>query len=208
MSRIKGILFLHGGGHSSSARYQPIVDFFAHYQFYTHVFDHQSDSLAGRLVEAQSELLQFSKNASLTNPQICVWGSSMGAHVACRLSENNLDLGALILQSAAAYSQAAESVPFGPQFTYALETTTSWDNSPAITALNKYLGPVQVIYGGQDDIIPEEVQSLYRARAERGGSFTLIPPGGHSMLRPETSEQQVAWQGMANAALTFLQSLE
>lgn len=204
--KIKGIIFLHGGGHSSAKRYRDLVAFFQQAGFLTHAFTHQATSLNRRLSEAAQELAKFKIAKTLSDQEIAVWGSSMGSHIASLLTETHKELGTLILQSAALYSPAAEDLPFGPQFTHTLQTTVRWDNSRAYLALERYQGPILVMHGENDQVIPQIVKNLYQTRAEKNGQYLTITGGGHSLLRPANSIEKQAWNTMANSALQFLQT--
>lgn len=202
-----GILFLHGGGHSSSARYTELVKAFTKEGLICHAFDHHADTLLGRLQEAESELAHLKSDNNLQDADIYIWGSSMGGHIACRLTEAHPQLRGIILQSAAAYSVAAESIPFGPNFTTELHRENSWQDSPAFPAINSYQGPVLAMYGEHDDIIPQRVKAQYKKRAKVYGEFYILKGGGHSMLRPYTQEQQRAWNQMLIHAKSFFEYL-
>ena len=201
---MSAILFLHGGGHSDHHRYTKLEAKFNALGIATRAFDHHATSLAGRLAEAEIELAVLKKEHHLTDPDIFVWGSSMGGHIACRLTDTHPALRGLILQSAAAYSKEAETIPFGPAFTTELQREGSWQGSPAFTSLRKYAGPTLVMYGEYDDIIPTGVKTTYQERAGTSGNFVILPGAGHSLLRPVSDIGLAAWDSMLSAAITFI----
>ena len=201
---MSAILFLHGGGHSSHTRYTKLEEKCNAVGILTRAFDHHATSLAGRRAEAEAELAKLKEGRHLTDADVFVWGSSMGGHVACRLAENHPTLRGLILQSAAAYSAAAENIPFGPAFTAELQREGSWQDSPAFAAIDTFAGPVLVMYGEGDDVIPVGVKDKYRARAGKNGSYFTLPGAGHSLLRPGTPSALAAWDTMLSHAIDFV----
>lgn len=204
ISSMSAILFLHGGGHSSSARYTKLIENFQKKGVIAHAFDHHANSLSGRLQEAENELSKLKSTNNLEDKDIFLWGSSMGGHVACRLVETHPNIKGIILQSAAAYSAKSESIPFGPDFTKEIRIIDSWADSPAFTAIANYQGPTLVMYGEFDDVIPTGVKTRFIKRADRSGRHYTLEGGAHSMLRPETKEQQRVWQQMYQHAEDFV----
>lgn len=200
------IFFLHGGGNSSKARYRRLIERFDSDGVSAFAFTHHGHSLSERLQESEHELEQLKTRSHLGDNDIFLWGSSMGGHVAARLVANHPRLRGLILQSAAAYAQAAEIIPFGPHFTAAITLPHSWQDSLAFTSLSQYQGPVLVIYGAHDDVIPREVVDAYRLRAQQNGAFYLLNNAKHSLLRPTTDSEHLAWETMYRHALSFVRS--
>lgn len=203
---MKAILYLHGGGHADHNRYTALIERFATFGIIGHAFDHHATTLSGRLDEAEQELARLKSQHGLSDSDIYVWGSSMGGHVAARLTRTHPDLAGVILQSAAAYSRAAENIPFGPNFTAELHKEGNWRDSQSFVDLNKYNGKVLVLYGEHDDVIPKEVIAHYTTRAVKNGESHTLIKAGHSLLRPSTPTEQNAWEQMYNHALKFIQS--
>lgn len=201
------ILFLHGGGHSNHTRYTQLIERFSTHGIICHAFDHHADSLSGRLDEAESQLSIIKSINSLSDSDIFVWGSSMGGHIACRLTSTHPQLSGVILQSAATYSQAAETIPFGSDFTAELHRDNSWQDSLSFPAINSYPGPVLVMYGENDDVIPTGVKQKYTSRANQNGVVHTLIGAGHSLLRPSTLTEHHAWEEMYNHSLAFIKSL-
>lgn len=198
---MSAILFLHGGGSSDHTRYTRLQELFSKEGVVTHAFDHKAASLAERLQEAENELAYLKAERNQQDIDIFIWGSSMGGHVACRLTETHPDLAGLILQSAAAYSASAEATLFGSDFTTEITRENSWQDSPAFTAVEKYKGPVLVMYGEFDDVIPQGIKDRYHNSADK---YILLTGGIHSMLRPETPVQHKVWQEMYMSSLSFV----
>lgn len=203
---MKAILYLHGGGHADHTRYTALINRFSALGITGHAFDHHATTLADRLAEAEQQLALLKSQHHLEDHNIFVWGSSMGGHIAARLTRTHPDLAGVILQSAAAYSQAAEHIPFGPDFTAELRRKGSWQDSDTFVDLDNYIGKVLVMYGEHDDVIPKGVIAHYTARAVKNGESHIIIGVGHSLLRPSTPTEQNAWEQMYNLALKFIQS--
>lgn len=198
------ILFLHGGGHADHTRYTDVEEYFRPRGFITRAFDHHADTLAGRLTEAERELELLKSENNLRDNDVYIWGSSMGGHIACRLTEAHGDLKGVVLQSAAAYSRSAETAPFGLSFTAEITREDSWAESPAFTAIESYPGPVLTIYWEREEVIPAGVVRRYTDRAQRRGRAAVISGSGHSMLRPVTEKGKAAWEKMCGIAGEFI----
>lgn len=201
------ILFLHGGGHADHTRYDNLISRFSTQGIICRAFDHHANTLAGRLLEAEHELSLLKSTHQLSDNDIFIWGSSMGGHVTSLLTATHPDLKGIILQSAAAYSVAAETIPFGPSFTTELHREYSWVDSMAFPALTKYLGPILVLYGEHDEVIPTGVKERYISRATHNGQYHLLHGTGHSLLRPSSHIEQLAWEEMYTHALYFMQNI-
>ena len=200
------ILYLHGGGHADHTRYTALIERFAAAEILGHAFDHHATTLAGRLDEAEQELAKLKSQHGLSDSDIYVWGSSMGGHIAARLTNTHPDLAGVILQSAAAYSQAADNIPFGPDFTAELRREGSWQDSLAFQDLSKYLGKVCLTYWQHDYVVPSGVIKKYLDSTGTKVKSLIISGEGHSMLRPKNDREQSAWEQMYNHALKFVRS--
>lgn len=110
-------------------------------------------------------------------PPLCLIGTSMGGHVACRLVEH-FQPRAMVLFCPAAYSAEAETVPFGPDFQRVLRGTTDFGDSPAFDALENFEGRLLLVFGDADTVIPPAVQRAYADRARRASSVELIRLAG------------------------------
>ena len=213
-----GVLFLHGGGHSTNfSRYTYLQKQFSHHQIASLAFDFrgcgqsggrfETGSLANRLSDAESALKVFIQKSKLPASSIYLWGSSMGGHLACRLTENHLDLKGIILQSAAAYAPASETLPLNHQFTQVISTPNSWVDSPAFSALEAFPGKILVVYGENDTVVPKDLQHRYHSIAQtRGGQSVILPGGVHSLLRPQTPLQTAVLEKLADLGGKFISS--
>jgi len=209
-----GVLFVHGGG-----LYYP-VDFYAAWQEYLGARGYSSfsffgrgvapsegnfsdSSLNNRLKDAQAAL-EFFKNSGLVDQKvIAVYASSMGGHVAVRLLEKHKEIKALILQSAAAYGKALESLSLGTEFTEAVRKPESWRDSPVFKILANYRYPVKVVYGKADSVIPSEVQQKY-CQSARKTTREILLGGGHALLRPKTAAEKRALEKLYLGTVDFL----
>jgi fermentation-respiration switch protein FrsA (DUF1100 family) len=211
-----GVLFLHGGGvQASTALYTHLQEKFSKQKIASLAFDFrgcgqsegnfEEGSLANRLADAEAAMQFLMQKSKLPESRIYLWGSSMGGHLVCRLSELHPELGGIILQSAAAYSKASEVLPLNHQFTEAISQPESWVNSPAFAALANYFGNLLIIYGDHDTVVPDGVKFTYQQLAQiHHQQFMTLFGGTHRLLHPQTeSEEQVLGQ-LANLTLNFI----
>lgn len=171
------VLSLHGAGPSNRARMDYLAAHLARLGWGTVRFDFSGhgDS-SGTMSESSidkrmQEALAVATELDRTKAPVLI-GTSMGGHLAVRLSE---DLGPshLILFCPAAYGAATETITFGPAFTDALRRPGSYHNSLAYSAISHYAGRLTIIIGAEDEIIPGEVIDRYLAAAKRARSVRL-----------------------------------
>lgn len=129
----------------------------------------------------------------------------MGGHIASRLISTHQNIKGLILQSAAAYGQKAESQNFGPKFSDAINTENNWADSLAFSSLSSFSNPILLLYGANDTTIPEQVKETYFKSAKYIKKI-IISGYGHKMLKPESDVEKNAWKEMMKSALDFIQS--
>ena len=108
-----------------------------------------------RMLEASAVATELDRTAA---PVLI--GTSMGGHLAARLSEE-LRPSHLILFCPAAYGAATETITFGPAFTEALRRPGSYHDSRAYSAISHYAGRLTIIIGAEDEIIPDHVFLSY-----------------------------------------------
>lgn len=196
-----GILLMHGGGHSSGARFAAVENFLHDNDIATHAFDFHGTTLSEREEEATSELMQFSADSQLPLTQIYLWGSSMSGHTACSLTLKFPTLAGVILQCPAAYGIDLQNIPFGENFHVRINEPLSWYTSPSFVHFSRFPGKKIVIYGSHDEVIPLDVQSKYAALADQ----TLILPGvGHKLLSPATPAELQGWDKMVETVVNFI----
>jgi pimeloyl-ACP methyl ester carboxylesterase len=210
-----GILFLHGGGHSQAERYGDVQSYFSDKNITSLAFSFrgcglsegifEESNLKDRLVDAESALKSFKEITGLTDSQIFLWGSSMGGHIAARITSTHSNIKGLILQSAAAYGQNAESQSFGPKFSDAINTENNWTDSLAFSSLSSFSNRTLLLYGENDTTIPEQVKETYSKSAKYIQKI-IISGYGHKMLKPETNIEKNAWKEMVKSALDFIHS--
>lgn len=208
-----GVIFLHGGGHANHARYKYLQERLVEKNIASLAFDMRGcgesegnfsdSSLINRAQDTVNALNFFMEKTGLSASQIYLWGSSMGAHVACKLC-NKLLVKGLVLQSPAAYGQVAESLPLGVQFTKEISKPNSWVNSPAILELSKFGGSVLIVFGKDDTVIPEEVKNLYKSSIKPTDQFVILNGGVHTLLRPQSNDEQKALEQLGDIAVDFI----
>lgn len=212
-----GVLFLHGGGHSNKTRYAFLQSYFGERTIASFAFDFRgcgksegefkNGSLANRYTDAISALQFFKQQTSLDDNHIYLWGSSMGAHVACRVVDDFPNIKGLILQSPAAYGGDAELLELDETFTALIRRENSWIDSLAFASLERFRGRILVVYGEQDNVVPERVQIQYKQICQqKGGSVVTLQDGAHRLLNPQTEVQKLALVELAKSAVLFLNS--
>jgi len=172
------LLALHGGGQSSRQGFRPLLTALAAHGHTSAAFDFAGHGESGgqligsSLAHRAEQALAVASHLGL-QPPVALLGSSMGGHVACTLIDA-LAPRALVLFCPAAYAPAAQHLPFGPAFQSTLRATASFDASPAFEALERFTGRLLLVFGTQEDVIPEAVQQQYLHRARQAQSVELI----------------------------------
>lgn len=124
-------------------------------------------SVASRTRQAQAVLA-----ASALAEPLAVFGSSMGAYNAIRLTQQHR-VDALVLIVPGVYTPAAYEVPFGPDFSAVIRRERSWADSDAWEILSRFEGRLLVIHAEHDAVIPLEIPERLVAAATRAESRRL-----------------------------------
>lgn len=210
-----GVLFLHGGGQSDKTRYTFLQSYFENHGIASFAFDFrgcgtsegefQSGSLTNRRRDALAAFEFFKRQTLLLDQDMYLWGSSMGAHVACRVVDDFPNIKGLILQSPAAYGAGTESLELNETFTEKIQRENSWIDSPVFTSLDSYKGKLLVVYGERDDVVPKGVLKRYKQICEqKGGRIVMLRGGAHRLLSPQTEAQKLALVELAKSAVSFM----
>lgn len=215
----RGVVFLHGGGASTSIRYAYLQSECYKNNIVSFAFDFRGcgksegvfseGSLLNRIIDTTNAVSYFLEETKLDNSHFYLWGASMGAHVACKLL-NTISPYGVILQCAAAYGKEAESVPLDEEFTKIIRAPHSWENSLAFEMLTEYKGRKLIIYGEKDETIPDEVKARYRDChvLQIGGlamtSYVELKGGGHRLLSPQNEEERKALVELARTGIEFI----
>ncbi len=209
-----GVLFIHGAGTATSDRYIPWQEYLAHRGFSSFSFDvggvgksggkFVDSSLKNRLLDTQHALQTFIDSGYVLPERIAVAGNSMGGHVAAMLLEKESVIKAILLCAAAAYSKDAEDKKLDATFTKVLRRENSWYDSRAFSILEKYAGKVFVVYGDQEEVIPEGIQKRYVAIAKEKGEGHILAGIGHALLVPKTATQEHARESLFGLSAAFL----
>ena len=171
------ILALHGAGTSDRTRIRYISAFLAQSGWGTLRFDFSGHGDSSGTINGSS-LEKRAREATLVARHLdpdrtcALIGTSMGAHLAARLSQG-LRPSHLFLICPAAYGQAAENTPFGPSFTEIIRRPNSYVDSLAFEAIAQYTGRLTLLIGDNDEVIPPEVIHLYMRSAQRARSVRL-----------------------------------
>jgi dipeptidyl aminopeptidase/acylaminoacyl peptidase len=211
--KLPGVLFVHGGGKYADNLYAEWQVYlgthgYASLFFYcrgvgTSEGDFTDSSLNHRLTDTSAAYDYFIQSGKVDPQKICVYGSSMGGHVALRLVEKIPQIQAVVLQSAAAYALTAESLPLNSEFTQEIQKPNSWSNSLVFEILQKYSGKTLVVYGEKDEVIPDGVKIKFQEIVGQFNYVTLAN-GTHRLLRPETANEKKAHAEMFEKVLFFL----
>ncbi len=210
-SKDKGLLFLHGGGKASKERFRELQEKIGTYGYPSFAFDfsgvgesegifHES-SLLKRLSEAHISYNFFQKYVK----HIILVSTSMGGHVACRLTEF-IDTEGLILLYPAAYGQDAEEKTFTKDLTKVLRKKRSWENSRVFPLLSSYKKPTLIIFGENDEVVPLDVQEKFK-KAAKNGTFVRLKEGRHLLLAQTNETEKKIKEQTYNHVLLFLESL-
>lgn len=209
-----GVVFLHGGGQSNALRYEFLQSEFEKNNITSLAFDFrgcgksegnfEDGSLKNREVDAKNAINYFIKKSKLNIDQIYIWGSSMGGHVACKLTQE-FNFKGIILQSAAAYSLESENVKLNEEFTKLITKENNWTDSPAFKALTDFKNKKLVVYGQNDDVIPEGVKNKYKSILSANDKYTEIEKVGHKLLRPDNKDEIIALEKLAIVGIEFIQ---
>lgn len=211
----EGIIFLHGGGQSSSKRFEFLQNYFLDWDISSLAIDFRgcglsegnfkNGSLANRIIDTGEAIHFFQKKTGLDLSQMYIWGSSMGGHVACRISAKFQRIKGLILQSPAAYGREAENMEFGEEFTLIIRKPGGWSDSDAFSDLNLFKGRILVAYGEYDIDIPDGVKNRYKEIAEnRGGKVIIIEGGAHRLLSPQNDIEKKALQKLVQTTAELI----
>lgn len=208
-----GVVFLHGGGSSSSLRYKFLQKEFEKNGIASLSFDFvgcgksegnfEDGSLDNRRLTARHAVEFFINKSGLNISQIYIWGSSMGAHIACRLTKE-LNFKGVILQSAAAYSREAEKAKLNQEFTNLITTEDNWANSPAFADFEYFKNKKLVIYGKNDKVIPEGVKEKYKSLLSSNDRFVEVNLGSHSLLNPQNESENKALREVSSEGIKFI----
>ena len=213
------VLFLHGSGKiDSRSGYHHWQDHLRSYGMASLFFEFRGcgasqgvfagSCLSNRLVDAQHALQFMASQPGVDAGRIAVVGGSMGGHVAVRLLEAEPRVGALVLVSAAAYSEEAEGQPLGAPFSRVIRRPDDWARSPVFKILQEAGKPVLLVYAEQDAVIPPGVQDAYRRAIEKqpGSRALQLEGGGHSLLNPQDEAGQRAMEALFAESAQFLKN--
>ena len=193
------IFSLHGGGPSNRVRASYIAEEFCRHGKSTLRFDFsgQGDS-SGLMAESslQKRRMEALAIAKHLQPEgTVVIGTSMGAHIACRLT-SFMPISHLVLFCPAAYGAAAETAAFGSDFTSIIRQPQSYLDSLAWSDLSTFKGHAAIIIGNEDAIIPGEVVELYQGSLKQAASLVTLNIGNcphniHDWLGQNPAQQRM-----------------
>jgi pimeloyl-ACP methyl ester carboxylesterase len=171
------ILYLHGAGASSRHGHRLLRGALQQRGLGSTCFDcighgETGGSLVQSSVASRTRQAQAVLQARSLNEPLAVFGASMGAYNAVRLTQiYNVD--ALVLIVPGVYTPSAYEVPFGPDFSAVIRRERSWADSDAWDILSQYEGRLLVIAAEHDATIPLEIPERLVAAATRAQSSRL-----------------------------------
>lgn len=209
-----GVVFLHGGGTANSQRYKELQRDFVKYGIASLALDfrgcgksggkYEDGSLENRLKDALAGVEYFMAETGISTNGLYLWGSSMGAHTACRVL-SSVNAAGVVLQSAAAYGKKAEVLPLGEVFSKEIRGKNSYAKSPSFVSLRKYMGKLLVMYWANETLISKEVKQEYRDIVrEKKGTYIEFAGVGHAMLNPKNDKEKMVYKIMLEMGRSFL----
>lgn len=171
------ILYLHGAGASSRHGHRLLRGALQQRGLGSVCFDaighgETGGTLAQSSVASRTRQAQAVAAAQALPEPLVVFGASMGAYNAIRLTEQH-QVDALVLMVPGVYTPAAYEVPFGPQFSAVIRRERSWDDSDAWAILSRFEGRLLVIHAEHDAVIPLEISERLVAAAGRAEARQL-----------------------------------
>lgn len=208
-----GLLFLHGGGKATKERYIDLQEYLLQIGYSSLAIDFhgvgesegifENSTLEQRLLDAQGAYEEFKNYV----PNIIIAGCSMGGHIAARLT-GLVDSSGLILLYAAAYGKEAEDKLLNETFTQVLHKENSWQNSPALVAVQAYTKQILIMYGEHDTVVPKIVQDAYKKSLGNNGRFVILPHASHLFLSPTNKKEEQAQQNAYKEITHFLSKIK
>jgi len=171
------VLYLHGAGASTRRGHKLLRGALQRHGIGSTCFDcvghgETGGSLAQSSVASRTRQAQAVLAARGLPEPLVVFGSSMGAYNAIRLTQH-YQVDALVLIVPGVYTPSAYEVPFGPEFSAVIRRERSWIDSDAWEILSRFEGRLLVIAAEHDAVIPLEIPQRLVAAATRAQSRQL-----------------------------------
>ena len=182
------VLYLHGAGASTRHGHKLLRAALHRRGIGSTCFDcighgETRGSLAQSSVASRTRQAQAVVAARGMAEPLAVFGSSMGAYNAIRLTQlHRVD--ALVLIVPGVYTPSAYEVPFGPGFSAVIRRERSWIDSDAWDILSRFEGRLLVIAAEHDAVIPLEIPQRLVAAATCAQSRQLhvVQGAAHNRL--------------------------
>jgi len=186
-------LVLHGAGKSSRIRFSRLreslndngipsssFDFIGHGETGGDISD---STLHGRTDQAAAVIRH-----TCIEP-ITLIAASMSGYTAIKLTEV-FAVSNLILLVPAVYTPRAYDLSFGPEFSAAIRTPGSWQDSDAFCIISGFKGNLLLIAAEVDDVIPMALIERIYSSAENARSrhFHIVPNSRHLSLFPKEQD--------------------
>jgi pimeloyl-ACP methyl ester carboxylesterase len=159
-------------------------------------------SVASRTRQAQAVIA-----ARGMDQPLAIFGSSMGAYNAIRLTELH-SVDALVLVVPGVYTPSAYEVPFGAEFSAVIRRERSWADSDAWEILSRFEGSLLVIAAEHDATIPREIPErlVAAATSARSRRLHVVPGASHSYLWALMMERQPEFDAMVDLVVDSIRS--
>lgn len=132
-------------------------------------------------------------------------GVSMGAVAAVQLSLDR-ELTGVCLVCPAAFSLAAHTIPFGPDFTVELRKDDDQSQYLDFDLLRQYKGKLLLAYGGKDLVIPTQIIETYKNIVSSKDGVVQVHPDAAHFMNKEDPASLDAQRALALELKKFLTS--
>ena len=190
-------LVLHGAGKSSRTRFSRMRESLNDQGITSASFDFIGHGKTGGEILGTS-LHGRTKQAAAVIRQSCIEpltliAASMSAYTAIKLTKI-FSVNNLILLVPAVYTPSAYNIDFGPEFSAAIRTPNSWQDSDAFNILEGFKGNLLVIAAEHDNVIPIKViERIHKsARHAKTNLLHIVPDSAHLSLFPKLQDFHMA----------------
>ncbi|OGG48897.1 hypothetical protein A3G63_01315 [Candidatus Kaiserbacteria bacterium RIFCSPLOWO2_12_FULL_52_8] len=182
-------LFLHGAGTSDRKRFEQLRILLADVGVGSCSFDfighgETGGSLIGSSLESRAAQTAALIDSHAVSRPLSIVASSMGGHIAIKMTESH-EIENLVLIAPAVYASQAHSIPFGPIFTEVIRRHFSWRETDDWEILRNYKGNLLIFEAENDQIVPHEViERIYdSARDARSRALVVVEGATHSLAK-------------------------
>jgi dienelactone hydrolase len=197
-----GALLLHGSG-SRRKNYLPVAEALSKKGIAALAFDFrgcgesegdfEKSTVNDNVTDAQAALDFLLKQPGIKQTNVGVVGASRGGHVAAVLAAKNPDhIVSLILRAPVAYPKSlVDSDQEERKNTDWIKEKTSWSDSPALEAIEKFENFLLLVASEKDEIIPSVMIKEYEERSNaKFVEVQTILGATHNLGKPDSPERK------------------